>query len=332
MSPADIGAGMPAGERRNVWMEMSLEKGSMRYEVRDLERFDQDLEGVVRSGIGVFGMSAEMFRWYKESKGLDFEERIASLLNKMEEELSRDPGYRYRQGRTDGRTVSVKDEVFLRRVTSEVEGEILAALREYRASSEADSALAGKLHGLRNRVSGLDEKLELPADVAGYEAFLAGYLFGALEHKAGLEYIKATFINALHTEMYEGMIVEARMALGDKAPADVREMAAAVEELQASAPTGEAELLLETMRAIEQDLNTNKVTIGEVYEGILGVINGLWKLVDRTGEGTEPVVIAELLRILDLYADRYNWNAIEQFRQKAFEAMPAAMKAIQGAA
>ena len=247
-------------------------------------------------------------------------------------EFDNDPVYSYKKGRFEGLNI---EKELLAKVDTAAKTEALSLVNEYHAGTTDSDRLAAKLHAALVKI-GATTDMALPSfdtkeERERYIANAAGYLYGTLEALACAAYIQQDrqFVDSRHKEVFGRMLVEAQLVLGK----DTGALANLIEGLKAGekAPSVRLEEALATIREIDARIEKG-ATITEVYPLVLATINELQVLVDKEGGNNVPVAIAELLRIIDLYADRNETTFVDKLRQKALDALPAAIKSIQGAA
>jgi hypothetical protein len=214
--------------------------------------------------------------------------------------------------------------------------EMVGLVKEYRSGSIVSDVLIEKLHETMLKVSGTENKakpaFENKEEKDRYIAHSVGYLYGAMEAVAYAALIDENrpYIDSRHKETFGKMVVEAELMLGTPNNGTLSSLVAGLKAMPQQPKAGMINILVKVQQ-IDARIAAG-ATIVEVYPSVLGVINELTGLIDKEGPQAMPMAIAELLRVIDLYADRNDRTFVDRLRRKATELLPIAVRSIQGAA
>jgi hypothetical protein len=332
------------GISKGAWLEMTLEKvttqgrESFTPEFKDTDAFKAKLDELFKTkGVGVFGVDFEilalgksMFSEAGSKESLfDF---CKEGIDRIVKEFDKDPAHQYKKGRHEGRNI---EKELLAIVDESVWAQAVTLIKGYRSKTADRDTLAAQLHAVLLKISKNEGKY-LPSfatedDKERYIASAAGYLYGALESRAYRNCIQQDrpFVDSRHKETFGMMVVEAQLVLGTRSGT----LTTIIEGLTAmqKAPQARLEEILVKTKEIDARI-ARGATITEVYPAVLATTNELQAIVDSEGGDNVPLALAELLRIIDVYADRNEKTFIDKVRQKALDALPAAIKGIQCAA
>jgi hypothetical protein len=214
---------------------------------------------------------------------------------------------------------------------------LLKAFRGIHAGDGAktDEVLTG-LHKAAGAISALrDGSWDLPGDAdekARALGFWAGYCRGLLERQALTAYVAGNrpFASKRHETAFARFVVESQLLLDMPLPEKLDDLLAALNRLPSQDNTAVANAVREG-KVIDSRV-AHGATMGEIYPLVSDRINALTAIADENEPAAVPNAISELLRILDLYADRTERTFIDDMKNKTLEALPAAMKGMAGAA
>jgi hypothetical protein len=331
------------GTPKGVWLEMvftkDTDKGPVVAEFGSRETFKQTVEELFRSdNVGIFGADFELLdegmRLFDgEESFFDYlEELIDRVLQRHEE----DPEYQYRKGVSDGYRYSGD----VARIGGDIQKKIIGVLNSYHKISSGisrmdDASFIRDLHAIAvtagKEKSGWREPGSLE-EQERYAGYTAGYLFGILEKIAEKKYVASSrpFSDSRDKELFLRRTVEAQILLGVTSDTGLGEIIARLGE-KPGRDDDELRAVMKEVKVLD-DMRENNARLSELYSHAASVAQALSGILNRHDPAPVPQVIAELLRVLDLYAGRNEKPVIERFRDDALKALPAATRAIRGAA
>ena len=312
-------------------------------EYSDSAKFKDDFKKLMENEkAGVIGMPSDILDYARGTDAVEasgFIQLCLDLVNKRKEMFASDPAYRFRSEREAALLLSEKE------VPAFNEDELAVSLGSYySAAADPDKFLKEIAAAVNDpHIKDLAETpASGPASKVLYASAAAGYAQGLLERAELKQHVSADepFIFDGDRETFGWALVQAMILFhseGMSVPAAKERVPyyAGLKSIAAGKPAPhDAELnrALAAVKKIEAMIAEGK-SLGEIQAAvdIKGTINALTVFARQRDPDMMPIAVAELLKMLALYSDR-DMRVFRRIKQRTLEALPSAMKAIEGAA
>jgi hypothetical protein len=335
---------VPVDVSVHPWIVMNMRKTSegvtVEKEFTGLEDYKRSIERLFKAS-GIVGVDAGIMdtgNSFFDNPAESFAEFLVKQLAEMRERKAQDPLYRYNIGRFRALHLAEREVPSL----SVDQQEALVALLSKYLKDQSETFIKDIIKILpENHLVGLaDEAADNTENTVLSNEEASGFLQGLLERFEVRDHLNQrwTFVAKEDTDTLGWSLFMARMMLharGIKMPVEVRDMSK-----ESGIPYYHVLSTLGNPGKNDEDLNQAKALLAEIESEkdtttpdalspkVREIIHLLKVVALKNDAETGPLAIAELIRLLYLYADKSTPSLIEDAGQKALEVLPEVTKSI----